>query len=63
MPKGSSGCRARRDEDRIAKWTRWGRPENMILFPLTIDPRNPPLPVYVSKAIKAIEEVLSDEDN
>ena len=30
-------------------------------FPLTIDPRNPLLPVYVSKAIRAIEEVLPDE--
>lgn len=32
-------------------------------FPLTIDPRNPLLPVYVGKAIRAIEEVLdADED-
>ena len=30
-------------------------------FPLTIDPRNPLLPAYVSKAIRAIEEVLGDE--
>ena len=30
-------------------------------FPLTIDPRNPLLPVYVSKAIKAIEEVMTDD--
>jgi hypothetical protein len=30
-------------------------------YPLTIDPRNPLLPVYVSKAIRAIEEVLADE--
>lgn len=29
-------------------------------FPLTIDPRNPLLPAYVSKAISAIEEVISD---
>jgi predicted RNA binding protein YcfA (HicA-like mRNA interferase family) len=29
-------------------------------FPLTIDPRNPLLPAYVSKAIAAIEEVMSD---
>jgi predicted RNA binding protein YcfA (HicA-like mRNA interferase family) len=28
-------------------------------FPLTIDPRNPLLPAYVSKAIAAIEEVMS----
>src|SRR5689334_351793 len=33
-------------------------------FPLTIDPRNPLLPAYVSKAIRAIEEVLGiDEDS
>ncbi|MGI8608960.1 MAG: hypothetical protein ACR2MY_06995 [Candidatus Dormibacteria bacterium] len=30
-------------------------------YPLTIDPRNPLLPVYVGKAIRAIEEVLNDE--
>lgn len=31
---------------------------------LTIDPRNPLLPVYVSRAIRAIEEVLAaDEDD
>ncbi|MGH7870041.1 MAG: hypothetical protein ACREP9_20990 [Candidatus Dormibacteraceae bacterium] len=30
-------------------------------FPLVIDPRNPLLPVYVAKAIAAIEEVLRDE--
>ena len=30
-------------------------------FPLTIDPRNPLLPTYVSKVIKAIEEVLAAE--
>ena len=28
-------------------------------YPLTIDPRNPLLPAYVSKAIRAIEEVLA----
>lgn len=28
-------------------------------FPLTIDPRNPLLPAYVSSAIRAIEEVLA----
>jgi predicted RNA binding protein YcfA (HicA-like mRNA interferase family) len=31
--------------------------------PLTIDPRNPLLPAYVTKAIKAIEEVLADDEN
>ena len=29
---------------------------------LTIDPRNPLLPAYVSKSIRAIEEVLTDDD-
>jgi hypothetical protein len=29
-------------------------------FPLTIDPRNPLLPAYVSKTISAIEEVIGD---
>jgi predicted RNA binding protein YcfA (HicA-like mRNA interferase family) len=29
-------------------------------YPLTIDPRNPLLPVYVSKAIRAIEEVIGE---
>lgn len=28
---------------------------------LSIDPRNPLLPAYVSKAIRAIEEVLPDD--
>jgi predicted RNA binding protein YcfA (HicA-like mRNA interferase family) len=32
-------------------------------YPLTIDPRNPLLPAYVSKALRAIEEVLSDDDS
>lgn len=31
-------------------------------FPLTIDPRNPLLPAYVSRAIRAIEEVLDAEN-
>ena len=30
-------------------------------FPLTIDPRKPLLPTYVSKSIRAIEEVLADD--
>ena len=32
-------------------------------YPFVVDPRNPLLPVYVSKAIRAIEEVLHDEDD
>ncbi len=31
-------------------------------YPLTIDPRNPLLPVYVGKAIRAIEEVMASDD-
>jgi hypothetical protein len=32
------------------------------MYPLTIDPRNPLLPAYVSKAIRAIEEVLAADE-
>jgi len=33
-------------------------------YPLTIDPRNPLLPVYAGKAIRAIEEALgADEES
>jgi len=47
---------------------RYGRGDHWVYthpsrqFPLTIDPRNPLLPAYVSKAIRAMEEVLDDED-
>lgn len=49
-------------ERRYGKGDHWiythpGRP-----YPLTIDPRNPLLPAYVSKAIRAIEEVLENDD-
>jgi hypothetical protein len=32
-------------------------------FPLTIDPRNPLLPAYVSKAVRAVEEVLGNDED
>jgi len=32
-------------------------------FPLTIDPRNPLLPAYVSRAIRAIDEVLGNDED
>jgi hypothetical protein len=32
-------------------------------YPLTIDPRDPLLPAYVTSAIRAIEEVIRDEDD
>ena len=32
--------------------------EQPLPYPLTVDPRNPLLPAYVSKAIRAIEEVI-----
>jgi predicted RNA binding protein YcfA (HicA-like mRNA interferase family) len=44
---------------------RYGRGDHWVYthplrhFPLTIDPRNPLLPAYVSTAIRAIEEVLA----
>lgn len=31
-------------------------------YPLTVDPVNPLLPAYVTKAIRAIEEVMTDEN-
>lgn len=31
-------------------------------FPLTVNPRNPLLPAYVSKAIRAIEEILNGDE-
>jgi hypothetical protein len=44
---------------------RFGRGDHWharLRFPLTIDPRNPLLPVYVSKAIRLIEEALVAEE-
>lgn len=48
-------------ERRYGKGDHWVYTHPKRRFPLTIDPRNPLLPVYVSKAIRAIEEVLADE--
>lgn len=46
---------------RHGKGDHWVYTHTKRRFPLTIDPRNPLLPAYVSKAIRAIEEVLADE--
>ena len=48
-------------ERRYGKGDHWVYTHPRRRFPLTIDPRNPLLPAYVSKAIRAIEEVLADE--
>lgn len=48
-------------ERRYGKGDHWVYTHPRRRFPLTIDPRNPLLPVYVSTAIRAIEEVLADE--
>ena len=49
-------------ERRYGKGDHWVYTHPRRPFPLTIDPRNPLLPAYVSKAIRAIEEVLDDEN-
>jgi len=46
---------------RQGKGDHWVYTHSRRPFPLTIDPRNPLLPAYVSKAIAAIEEVIDDE--
>ena len=48
---------------RYGKGDHWVYTHPRRRFPLTIDPRNPLLPAYVSKAIRAIEEVLTDESD
>ena len=48
---------------RYGKGDHWVYTHLARAFPLTIDPRNPLLPAYVSKAIRAIEEVLADESD
>jgi predicted RNA binding protein YcfA (HicA-like mRNA interferase family) len=48
-------------ERRYGKGDHWVYTHPRRRFPLTIDPRRPLLPVYVSKAIRAIEEVLADD--
>jgi predicted RNA binding protein YcfA (HicA-like mRNA interferase family) len=49
-------------ERRYGKGDHWVYSHDLRQFPLTIDPENPLLPVYVSKAIRAIEEVLADDN-
>jgi len=46
---------------RYGKGDHWVYTHPRRQYPLTIDPRNPLLPVYVSKAIRAIEEVLAED--
>jgi hypothetical protein len=46
---------------RYGKGDHWIYTHELLRYPLTVDPRNPLLPVYVSKAIRAIEEVLAAE--
>jgi predicted RNA binding protein YcfA (HicA-like mRNA interferase family) len=48
-------------ERRYGKGDHWVYTHPRRRFPLTIDPRRPLLPVYASKAIRAIEEVLADD--
>lgn len=48
---------------RYGKGDHWVYSHPRLRYPLTIDPRNPLLPAYVSRAIQAIEEVLADEEN
>ena len=50
-------------ERRYGKGDHWVYTHPARAFPLTIDPGNPLLPVYVSKAIRAIEEVLGADEN
>ena len=45
---------------RQGKGDHWVYTHARRVYPLTVDPRNPLLPAYVSNAISAIEEVLSD---
>lgn len=47
---------------RYGKGDHWVYTHRQRRYPLTIDPRKPLLPAYVSKAIRAIEEVLADEN-
>jgi hypothetical protein len=49
-------------ERRAGKGDHWVYKHPRRPYLLTIDPRNPLLPAYVSKAIRAIEEVLDDEN-
>jgi predicted RNA binding protein YcfA (HicA-like mRNA interferase family) len=48
-------------ERRYGKGDHWVYTHTRRRYPLTIDPRNPLLPAYVSRATRAIEEVLAAE--
>lgn len=48
---------------RYGKGDHWIYSHPRLAHNVTIDPRNPLLPVYVSRAIRAIEEVLADDDD
>ena len=43
---------------RAGKGDHWVYTHPRLPYPLSVDPRNPLLPAYVSKAIRAIEEVI-----
>jgi predicted RNA binding protein YcfA (HicA-like mRNA interferase family) len=47
-------------ERRYGKGDHWIYTHANREYPISIDPRNPLLPAYVSKAIRAIEEVLDE---
>lgn len=46
---------------RMGKGDHWVYTHPELPYPLTIDPRNPILPAYVSSAIRLIESVLDEE--
>ena len=43
---------------RAGKGDHWVYTHPRLPYPLTVDPRKPLLPAYVSRAIRAIEEVI-----
>lgn len=47
---------------RYGKGDHWIYTHPSLRYPLSIDPRNPLLPVYVKNALRAIEEVSTDDD-
>jgi predicted RNA binding protein YcfA (HicA-like mRNA interferase family) len=48
---------------RYGKGDHWVYTHADLSYPLTVDPRNPLLPVYVSRVIRAVEEVLNEDDD
>jgi hypothetical protein len=50
-------------ERRYGKGDDWVFTDPFWDFPFPFDPRKPLLPAYVSKAIRAIEEVLAADEN